>query len=125
MKIAILPSTLFISSDTAQIDVYINQLCQQLENKISLNNPDIFIINQNTGWTIDLARQIKNFISQKPFNHPNKIVIIYQADNLNIESQNAPQNHRRPRSQQLYYYYYRQTLKNFAHHYLPLSFYQA
>ncbi len=89
MKIAILPSTLFISSDTAQIDVYINQLCQQLENKISLNNPDIFIINQNTGWTIDLARQIKNFISQKPFNHPNKIVIIYQADNLNIESQNA------------------------------------
>ena len=62
MKIAILPSTLFISSDTAQIDVHINQLCQQLENNINPNNPDIFVINQDTVWTIDLTRQIKNFL---------------------------------------------------------------
>jgi DNA polymerase III delta prime subunit len=89
MKTVIFPSTLFISSDSKQINTHINHLCQQLKNNINPNNPDIFIINQDTGWTIDLTRQIKNFLAQKPFNHPNKIVIIHQADNFNIESQNA------------------------------------
>ncbi len=89
MKTNLFPSTLFISSDTDQINIQINHICQQLKNNINPNNPDIFIINQDSGWTIDLTRQIKNFLSQKPFNHQNKIVIIYQAENLNIESQNA------------------------------------
>jgi DNA polymerase III gamma/tau subunit len=83
------PSTLFISSDNLLIDQHINQICHQLSNEISPNNPDIFIINETTGWTIELTRSIKNFLSQKPFNHSNKIVIIYQADKLNNESQNA------------------------------------
>lgn len=83
------PSTLFISSDQPLIGEHIDQICHQLNNQISPNNPDIFIINETTGWTIELTRSIKTFLSQKPFNHPNKIVIIYQADKLNNESQNA------------------------------------
>ena len=83
------PSTLFISSNNLLIDQHINQICHQLSNEISPNNPDIFIINETTGWTIELTRSIKNFLSQKPFNHSNKIVIIYQVDKLNNESQNA------------------------------------
>lgn len=85
----IFPSTIIISSDQEEIAQQINKICANLKNENLSNNPDIFTINQNTGWTIELTRQIKHFLSQKPFNHPNKIVIISQAENLNIESQNA------------------------------------
>jgi len=85
----IFPSTIIVSSDLQKIDQQIDQICIHLKNQISPNNPDIFTINESTGWTIELIRQIKHFLSQKPFNHSNKIVIISQAENLNIESQNA------------------------------------
>lgn len=85
----IFPSTLITSSNLEQINKKINQICNFLDNQINPNNPDIFIIDQQTGWTIELVRQIKNFISKKPFNHTNKIIIIYDAHQLNIESQNA------------------------------------
>ncbi len=85
----IFPSTLIVSSDPKNIDDQISQICNSLDNKININNPDIFILNNQSGWTIDLIRQVKHFFSQKPFNHQNKIVIIYQAENLNSESQNA------------------------------------
>jgi DNA polymerase III delta prime subunit len=83
------PSTLITSSDKEIINLKIAQICNYLGQKMTPNNPDIFILNQDTGWTIELTRSIKNFLSQKPFNHQNKVVIIYDAHNLNIESQNA------------------------------------
>lgn len=83
------PSTLFISSNNQLINQKIDQICHNLKNQINPNNPDIFIIDQSTGWTIELTRSIKTFLSQKPFNHQNKIVIVYDAHNLNLESQNA------------------------------------
>ena len=85
----IFPSTIIISSNPKKVDHQIDQICTYLKTEISPNNPDIFIINQDTGWTIELTRQIKHFLSQKPFNHSNKIVVISQAENLNTESQNA------------------------------------
>ena len=85
----IFPSILIISSNQSNIDRQIDQICNHINNQINPNNPDIFIINEETGWTINLIRQTKHFLSQKPFNHQNKIVIIYQAEKLNIESQNA------------------------------------
>lgn len=85
----IFPSTLITSSNHDLVNQKVNQICNSLKNEINVNNPDIFIINDQTGWTIELVRQIKNFISKKPFNHTNKIVIIYDAHQLNIESQNA------------------------------------
>ena len=83
------PSTLFISTDNSLIQSSIVKICQQLDNTINPNNPDIFIINENSGWTIELVRTLKNWLSQKPFNHQNKIVIIYQVHQFNLESQNA------------------------------------
>ena len=83
------PSTLITSSNKEQIDQKIGEICLFLKNEINPNNPDIFIIDQNSGWTIELTRQIKNFLSKKPFNHSNKIVIIYDSHQLNNESQNA------------------------------------
>jgi len=47
---------------------------------------DLFIFNE---YTIATVRLLKNFLSQKPFNHYSKIVLIPDADNLNPESQNA------------------------------------
>ena len=83
------PSTLFTSNNDQLIQFEIDKICQKLKNTITPNNPDIFIINENTGWTIELTRTIKNWLSQKPFNHQNKIVIIYQVHQFNLESQNA------------------------------------
>jgi len=83
------PSTLIICSNKEQINLKIGEICQSLNHQISPNNPDIFVINEVSGWTIELVRLTKNFLSQKPFNHQNKIIIINDAHNLNIESQNA------------------------------------
>lgn len=85
----VFPSTLFISADLNLVQSRINQICQQLNNNINPNNPDIFIVNENSGWSISLVRTLKNWLSQKPFNHENKIIIIYQVDRFNTESQNA------------------------------------
>lgn len=83
------PSTLFTSADSVLIQARINQICQELDNIINPNNPDIFIIDEKTGWTIEIVRNLKNWLSQKPFNHQNKIIIIYQVHQFNLESQNA------------------------------------
>ena len=83
------PSTIIVYQHLSQVDDHINQTCQSLGHIHSTNDPDIYFINQETGWTIELIRSLKNFISQKPFNHQNKIIIISEAHNLNTESQNA------------------------------------
>ena len=83
------PSTLFTSNNSSLIQVHIDQICQQLNNIINPNNPDIFVIDQNSGWTIELTRTLKIWLSKKPFNHQNKIIIIYQIHQFNLESQNA------------------------------------
>lgn len=83
------PSTLIIAKNKDLIDQKINQFCSDLKHQFSQNNPDILIINENSGWGIDKIRQINNFLSQKPFCHQSKIVIILEAQNLNTEAQNA------------------------------------
>lgn len=85
----VFPSTIFISADLNLVQSRIDQICQQLNNTINPNNPDIFIVNEISGWSIGLVRTLKNWLSQKPFNHENKIIIIYQVDRFNTESQNA------------------------------------
>jgi len=83
------PSTLIVSKSSSSAQEKIIQICQKLNNQLSENNPDIFIVDENKGWTISTIRALKKFLSQKPFNHQNKIAIIYQGHNLNKESQNA------------------------------------
>lgn len=83
------PSTLIICQNDKKIISKIEEICQSIGHNSVENNPDIFLINQDSGWSIELIRSVKKFLSQKPFNHQNKVVIIHQAHNLNIESQNA------------------------------------
>jgi DNA polymerase III delta prime subunit len=83
------PSTLIIAKNKETIDTKIGQICSDLNHKFNQNNPDILLINQDSGWGIDQIRKISNFLSQKPFSHQSKIIIILEAQNLNIEAQNA------------------------------------
>ena len=85
----IFPSTLIIAKNKDTINKKICQLCSDLDHQFNQNNPDILLIDENSGWGIDQIRKINNFLSQKPFSHQNKIVIILETQNLNIESQNA------------------------------------
>jgi len=82
---SLFPSTLIIAP-SPQIS-YKKALEMLLElNHLPDNNPDLFILDE---YTIASVRLLKNFLSQKPFNHYSKIVLIPEVDNLNSESQNA------------------------------------
>jgi len=83
------PSTIIIAKNSKTIDQKIDQICSNLNHKFNQNNPDILLIDQNSGWGIDQIRKINNFLSQKPFSHQSKIIIILEAQNLNTEAQNA------------------------------------
>lgn len=74
----IFPSTLIISTNPDTLTI-IDQL--------HTGQPDLLVI--DPPHSIDQIRQIKNFFSQKPFSHPNKLAIIHQTEDLNLESQNA------------------------------------
>jgi len=85
----IFPSTLIIAKNKESVDQKICQICSFLDHQLNQNNPDILLINQDSGWGIDQIRKVNNFLSQKPFSHQSKIVIILETQNLNTESQNA------------------------------------
>jgi len=82
-------STLIISNNFSVIQKQISRICASLKNLPDPNNPDILVIDETSGWGIDVIRKVKNFLYQKPFSHQNKIIIISQAHHLNQEAQNA------------------------------------
>ena len=85
----IFPSTLIISASPSKIQKKIKSLCLQLKNPLTQNNPDIQKIGHQKPGTIKEVRQLKNFLSQKPFQHSNKIAIIYHLNQLSLPAQNA------------------------------------
>jgi len=82
------PSTLLISKSNLTLKKHIELFCQNLNNLLTPNNPDILIIGQNS-WTINDVRQLKKFFSQKPLSHQNKIGLIFSADQMAPPAQNA------------------------------------
>jgi len=76
------PSTLLVSNNLSTID----PLLASLDHKSITNNPDILLIEE---YTVENIRSINNFLSRSPYNHSSKIVIIPQAELLNIDSQNT------------------------------------
>ncbi len=75
------PSTLIIG------DNYQN-LLESLGHS-TVQNPDLFIVDENSGYKIEIIRQINNFLQQLPYNHQNKVVLIKNIDLLEIAAQNA------------------------------------
>ena len=80
---SIFPSTLIISP---QPDPEVQKLLTQLSHQSITNNPDILFIDQPK---LESLRSIFLFLSQKPINHPTKIVIIPNAQNLPPDAQNT------------------------------------
>lgn len=81
----IFPSTLIVSATNPQDQI--DQFCSQLGHRFHPSNPDLKIIDSD--WSIENIRSIKNFLSQKPYNHSTKIIIIENAQNLKTEAQNS------------------------------------
>lgn len=75
------PSTLIIGTD------YISLL--ETLGHLPLQNPDLFIIDENSGYKIESIRLINNFLQQLPYSHQNKIVLIKNIENLEIAAQNT------------------------------------
>ncbi len=83
------PSTIIVGNDTFEIEKSISQICLQIGNEFRSNNPDLYQIDDKTGWGIDEVRKLKSFASRKPFQYNSKLIIIFEAQNLGIESQNS------------------------------------
>lgn len=77
------PSTLIIG----EFDELIQQILHLKGHQKIINNPDIFLIDSD--YSINQIRAVKKFFFQKPYNHDSKIVLIKNADNLEIPAQNA------------------------------------
>ena len=62
-----------------------------LKNENSKFHPDLFAIKSelNEDISIDLARQVKNFLALRPYSSNHKVVIIEMAEKLNPHAQNA------------------------------------
>ncbi len=83
------PSTIITNADSSQRSEFLHQILKSLDNLPSANNPDVFAINDQSGWGIDIVRQLIKFFTLKPVNHNSKVGIIYDAQNLEIAAQNA------------------------------------
>jgi len=82
---SLFPSTIIITSSLISAQKKVDLLLEELHHQM-VNDPDLFILDD---YTIASVRLIKKFLSQKPFNHDTKIILIPQAEHLNLESQNA------------------------------------
>ena len=63
-----------------------------LNMEINENNPDLLIIEKEEkkrSIGIEKARNATKFLHKKPFNHPNKVVVINKAELLTVQAQNA------------------------------------
>ena len=83
------PSTLIISADPIAAESQLAQMLAEIDHQQIKNDPDIFTVSQNTDYQVENIRQIKQFLSQNPYSHSSKAVIIFAADLLNTESQNT------------------------------------
>ena len=80
------PATLIVGPDSTK---EISSLLAKLGHSGLQNNPDIFFIDDGTGYSIESIRQIRSFFSQKPFSHSSRVCLIPNCHNLEIPAQNA------------------------------------
>ena len=85
----IFPCTIITGHTIEAINQKITSLALSADNEFKANNPDLFIINQDTGWKIETVRDLIKFFSRKPYRHSSKIALIYQADQLSLEAQSV------------------------------------
>jgi uncharacterized protein (DUF1778 family) len=82
------PSTLIIGKNPKLSEECVKSLLTLIDHRLD-NNPDLLIIDQNSGWSIAAIRTINSFIYQKPYNHASKVIFIRSLENLETAAQNA------------------------------------
>lgn len=85
-------SILLFGSTTTARDKKIQETLAEMEMEPHENNPDLLIIEpQDKKKTIGIgqARSTSKFLSEKPFQHKNKVVVINKAELLTTQAQNA------------------------------------
>lgn len=65
------------------------QLAQSLAQNDLSPQPDVLIIKAKPSIKIEAVRQLEKFLSHKPYQNDQKIVVIPQADQLTLPAQNA------------------------------------
>ena len=82
---SLFPSSLIIAASPAESHKKIIEILNSLGHSWE-NNPDLFIFQK---MNIDEVRECQNFLSKKAYSHDSKIIAIPNAQELNLESQNA------------------------------------
>ncbi|MDD3531903.1 MAG: hypothetical protein PHR64_01065 [Candidatus Shapirobacteria bacterium] len=82
-------SIIITGGDQKSREEAILTLAQKQGQKIIENNPDVFLINQEEAVGINIIRQIKTWLGKKAYQEKNRLVLIYQAQQLTTEAQNA------------------------------------
>ncbi|MBP9818209.1 hypothetical protein KBC75_05715 [Candidatus Shapirobacteria bacterium] len=80
------PSILISGKNPLLISEQIIKISEDLGHQTIPNNPDILEIND---YSITSIRTLKTFLSQKPYSHQTKIIIIPDCHQLLVEAQNA------------------------------------
>lgn len=67
----------------------IQEIYQKLKSQKIQNDPDTAILESQTSIGIEEVRNLKRFLSLKPYSKPPKVAIIWEAQNLTTEAQAA------------------------------------
>jgi len=83
-------SYLIVGGSHQQQKQKINKICRTLGINFFPNQPDCLILRPQKSIGIEQVRQVKNFLNKKSWQGgAQKIVVVWQADLLTIEAQNA------------------------------------
>ena len=76
--------------EEAEAGGHIAKIAKKFNNRFSKTSPDTIQVRpEKKHVTIDQVRELRTSVYQKPVQDPFKLIIIYQADNLTAEAQNA------------------------------------
>ncbi len=82
-------SIIITGGDQKSREEAIDKIGQKERGKKIKPGPDTLIINQEKAIGIEAIRKIKNWLSQKAYQEKKRLIVIYQAQELTIEAQNA------------------------------------
>lgn len=67
-----------------------SKIAELLSNiKLSKSHPDVLWLDENTKLGVDIAKQIQQFLSLKPYQGESQAVVIIAAENFTLDAQNA------------------------------------
>lgn len=85
-----LHSILVVGGNQKSREEVIKKIIQQSNQKQIIEaDPDLLIVNQEKKIGIETIREIKKWLSKKNYQKKKRYVLVYQAQNLTIQAQNA------------------------------------